>query len=55
MSRIGKLFGTLARRSAHAPAVNRDGYPAWERPLEEQYLQTLLTNTLGQTFYASAA
>jgi 60 kDa SS-A/Ro ribonucleoprotein len=32
--------------------TNRDGYPAYERPLEEQYLQTLLTNTLGNTFYA---
>jgi 60 kDa SS-A/Ro ribonucleoprotein len=50
MSRIGKLF---SRKSAQAPSLNRDGYPAWERPLEEQYLQTLLTNTLGNTFYVS--
>ncbi len=32
---------------------NRDGFPAYERPLEEQYLQTLLTNTLGNTYYAT--
>ena len=51
MSRIGKLFSSLTRRSAEAPSVNREGYPAWERPLEEQYLQTLLTNTFGNTFY----
>ncbi len=57
MSRIGKLFGSLARRrgapSSQAPSANREGYPAWERPLEEQYLQTLLTNTFGNTFYVS--
>src|SRR5579883_966247 len=52
MSRISKLFGGLIP-SAHAPSKNREGYPAWERPIEEQYLQTLLTNTFGQTFYAS--
>jgi 60 kDa SS-A/Ro ribonucleoprotein len=51
MSRISQLFGRLARPSAQAPSVNRAGYPAWERPLEEQYLQTLLTNTFGNTFY----
>lgn len=31
---------------------NSDGYPAFKRSAEEQYLQTLLTNTLGHTFYA---
>jgi 60 kDa SS-A/Ro ribonucleoprotein len=57
MSRIGKLFGKLARRSTQAPSVNRATgcYPAWERPLEEQYVQTLLTNSMGNAFYASAA
>ncbi len=33
--------------------VNREGYPAYQRPLKEQYLQTLLCNTLGNTFYAT--
>lgn len=51
MSRIQKLFGAIARR---APAQNRAGFPAWEPTLEGQYLQTLLTNTFGNTFYASA-
>ena len=50
MSMIGKLFGAP---SAKATSQNRDGYPAFERPLEEQYLQTLLTNTFGNTFYVS--
>ncbi|HEX2571814.1 MAG TPA: TROVE domain-containing protein [Polyangia bacterium] len=52
MSRIAGLFGGSAR-STSAPTHNREGYPAWSRPLAEQYLQALLTNTLGQTFYAS--
>ena len=46
MSRISNLF---TKQSLIAPSVNRDGYPAFERPLEEQYLQTLLTNTFGNT------
>ncbi len=50
MSRIGSIFGKLARRSVQAPSENREGYPAWQRPLEEQYLQTLLTNAFGNTF-----
>jgi len=54
MSRIGSIFGKLARRSAQAPAENRQGFPAWSRPLEEQYLQTVMTNAFGNTFYASA-
>lgn len=31
---------------------NRDGYPAYTRSMEEQYVQTLVTNTFGNTFYA---
>lgn len=47
MSRASRLF------SIPAPTTkNRDGFAAYERPLEEQYLQTLLTNTVGNTFYA---
>ncbi|MBI5495339.1 MAG: TROVE domain-containing protein [Deltaproteobacteria bacterium] len=48
------MFGASAR-SVSAPIRNHDGYPAWERPLEERYLQALLCNTLGNTFYASAS
>ncbi|HEY8464276.1 MAG TPA: TROVE domain-containing protein [Bacillota bacterium] len=48
MSRLTKLF------AFPVPEIkNRDGYPAYKRSLEEQYLQTLLTNTLGNTFYAA--
>ncbi|HEX3047879.1 MAG TPA: TROVE domain-containing protein [Bacillota bacterium] len=47
MSRLTKLF------TFPVPDLkNRDGYPAYQRPLQEQYLQTLLTNTIGNTFYA---
>lgn len=52
MTRLRRLFGARAR-SAGAPATNHDRYPAWERSPHERYLQTLLTNTFGQTFYAS--
>lgn len=39
--------------SVPVPTIrNRDNFPAYERPLEERYLQTLLTNTVGNTFYA---
>lgn len=51
MSRARMVFANYVE--VEKPTVlNRDGYPAYERPLEEQYLQTLLTNTLGNTFYA---
>ncbi|NDJ84516.1 MAG: TROVE domain-containing protein [Chloroflexi bacterium] len=32
--------------------VNAAGFPAFERPIEERYLQVLLTNSLTGTFYA---
>lgn len=48
MSRASRLFSAPLARSR-----NREGYPAWDRPVEEQYVQTLLTNSLGQTYYAS--
>ncbi|OWA34206.1 RNA-binding protein [Saccharibacillus sp. O16] len=31
---------------------NREGYTSYRRSIEEEYLQMLLTNTLGRTFYA---
>lgn len=47
MSRLTKIF------AVPVPEIkNRDGYPAYKRSLEEQYLQTLLTNTISNTFYA---
>lgn len=41
-------------RITGAPSVNREGYPAWERSVEEQYIQTLVANTFRNTFYADA-
>lgn len=47
MSIAKKLFGSLRPNT-----VNKDNYPAFTRSVEEQYLQTLLTNTMSNTFYA---
>lgn len=47
MSRAKQLFSVKL-----SDITNREGYPAYTRPIEEQYVQTLLTNTLGNTFYA---
>ncbi|GGF90050.1 hypothetical protein GCM10010912_39050 [Paenibacillus albidus] len=47
MSFASKLFGSL-----RPATVNKDGYPAYTRSPEEQYVQMLLTNTMNQTFYA---
>lgn len=43
-----KLFGAMKIPTPQ----NKDGYPAFTRSTKEQYLQTLLTNTLDNTFYA---
>lgn len=52
MSRVSDLFGK--RSIVPTPdIVNREGYAAYSAPEEEQYLQVLLTNTLGNTFYAT--
>ncbi|MDD5008388.1 MAG: TROVE domain-containing protein [Syntrophorhabdaceae bacterium] len=54
MSRATKVFKNIPKCPLEkADAVNRDGYPAFTRPVEEQILQTLLTNTFGNTFYAT--
>jgi 60 kDa SS-A/Ro ribonucleoprotein len=47
MSIAKKLFGSI-----RPDTCNKDHYPAYTRSKEEQYLQTLLTNTMGNTFYA---
>lgn len=47
MSMAKKLFGSFRLNT-----FNKDHYPAFARSLEEQYLQTLLTNTMSNTFYA---
>ncbi|WP_372634296.1 TROVE domain-containing protein [Cohnella sp.] len=47
MSFAKKLFSVIR------PTIsNREGYPAYVRSVEEQYVQTLVTNTFGNTFYA---
>lgn len=48
MNRTQSLFTESKSNSI----VNRDGFPAFKRDLREQYLQSLMTNTLGNTFYA---
>ena len=50
---IRQLFGSRPEDYASAPGVNHEGFPTWKRSLEERYVQTLLTNTLSHTFYAS--
>lgn len=53
MSRaVAKLFQP-ALPSASADTTNREGYPAFSQPLEEAYLQMLLTNTFGDAYYAT--
>jgi len=47
MSFAKKLFS-----AARPTTMNKEGYPAYARSLEEQYVQTLVTNTFGNTFYA---
>lgn len=42
-----KLFGALRPNT-----LNKAKYPAYTRSIEEQYVQTLLTNTMSNTFYA---
>lgn len=47
MSFAKKLFSAV-----RPTTLNLDGYPAYERSAEERYVQTLVTNTMGNTFYA---
>lgn len=47
MSFAKKLFSTLRPTTS-----NKEGYHSYTRSAEEQYIQTLVTNTLGNTFYA---
>ncbi len=47
MSQAKKLFD-----SAAATTYNREGFQAYNRSVEEEYVQLLLTNTFANTFYA---
>lgn len=50
---VRRLFGMRPAGYEQARAVNHEGFPSFARSIEEQYVQLLLTNTLGHTFYAS--
>lgn len=53
MSHIYKTFGNLLVPSSvdTTRIHNHEGFPAFQRSLEERYLQMLMTNTFGNTFY----
>lgn len=51
MTRATKVFAAKPI-SARAPGVSRQGYPAWAGDARDRYVQTLLTNTIGNTYYA---
>ncbi|WP_041304130.1 TROVE domain-containing protein [Herpetosiphon sp.] len=50
MNIVRRLF---ARTPDAAHGLNHEGFPTYQRSLAERYMQTLLTNTIGSTFYAS--
>lgn len=51
---VNRIFGKGAKPSDRPASTDTDRrVTGFERPLEEQYVQTLLTNTFGQTYYAS--
>lgn len=49
-SNLNKITGNPY---ATADAVNHENFPAFTRSIEERYIQLLLTNQLGGTFYCS--
>ena len=51
-SRTNKMFSNPMFTIPTPDIVNRDGYSAYSRSLEEQTIQVLTTNTLGNVFYA---
>src|SRR5690242_15953682 len=55
MARILNLFNIRRSPYAQADGPNPEGFPSFKRSLEEAYLQVLLTNTLGGTFYATTS
>lgn len=51
---VNRLFGKGSKPSDRPAAADDDRrVTGFERPLEERYVQALLTNTFGQTYYAS--
>ncbi len=53
MPRILNKFNVQKNSYVHTTTVNPEGFPSFQRSDEEAYLQVLLTNTLGGTFYAT--
>lgn len=53
MARVLDKFKSKTNPYIKAHGVNYEGFPTFKRSLQEGYLQVLLTNTLGGTFYAS--
>lgn len=52
MSRANQLFGQDPyNRSKAATTQNKHGQPAFDRDLKHQYLQMVMTNMLGNTYY----
>lgn len=56
MSNVGSKFGQTHSSQAKKKKgiINEAGYAAFNLPLEELYLQMLMTNTLGNTFYVKS-
>ena len=49
------IFSPYNEAAYDAPdTTNEEGYKGWSRPLDEQLIQTLLSNTFGNTYYATA-
>jgi 60 kDa SS-A/Ro ribonucleoprotein len=51
-NRTNQMFPSPMFTNPSPDTVNRDGYPAYSRSIEEQTIQVLTTNTLGNVFYA---
>lgn len=53
MSRAKNLFGRRNEGIILPDTKNFDGYPAYNVSLSEQYVQMVMTNTVGNTYYMS--
>jgi 60 kDa SS-A/Ro ribonucleoprotein len=54
MARTLDLLTARGNPYAQAARMNPEGFPSFDRPWQERYLQVLLTNTLTGTFYAES-
>lgn len=51
MSRVESLFAPAKPTGIKPDTKNADGYPAFTVSLEEDYVQMVMTNTIGNTYY----